>query len=99
MAFHELKTWPAFFEAVMSGSKTFEIRRDDRGFGVCDVLALREWDPAEQRYSGRALTVEVSYVLRNAVNFGLREGFAVLGLNVATVVVNADAALAARRST
>ena len=80
MRFHELKTWPEFFEAVLCGSKTFELRRDDRGYDVRDVLTLCEWDPAEQRYTGREVEVQVSYVLRNAVNFGLREGFVVLGL-------------------
>lgn len=92
MRFHELKTWPEFYEAVACESKTFELRRDDRGFDERDILVLREWDPAEQRYTGRSLEVEVSYVLRNAVNFGLREGFAVLGLNRSSIVVRDEAA-------
>lgn len=42
---HELKTWPRFFEAVKTGRKTFEVRRDDRGFMPEDTLKLREWIP------------------------------------------------------
>ena len=89
--FHELKTWPEFFEAVACGTKTFELRRDDRGFDERDILDLREWDPSEQRYTGRSLEVEVSYVLRNAENFGLRPGFVVLGLNVPSIVLRGAA--------
>lgn len=42
---HELKTWKPFFEAVIKGDKTFEMRKDDRGFEVGDNLRLVEVDP------------------------------------------------------
>lgn len=44
---HELKTWPCYFEHVTSGNKTFEIRKNDRGFQSGDTVVLREWDPAK----------------------------------------------------
>jgi len=72
VATHYLKEWPRFFEAVASGDKTFEVRRDDRGFEVGDMLVLREWVLPSKRksemyvgaYSGRELRVRVTYVLR-----------------------------------
>jgi hypothetical protein len=45
MQLHTLKTWPDQFTAVADGSKTFEVRYDDRGFAVGDLLRLAEWDP------------------------------------------------------
>lgn len=72
---HELKCWPEFFQAVLDGRKTFEIRRDDRGFGAGDVLLLRECS-VEGHYSGRRLTRTVSYV----TSFQQREGYVVLAL-------------------
>jgi len=39
---HVLKTDPEVFEALVSGRKTYELRRDDRGFAVGDRLTLRE---------------------------------------------------------
>ena len=77
---HTLKTWPEFFAAVACGAKTFELRKDDRAFANHDVLDLREWDPSAQRYTGRTLEAEITYVLRDAENFGLRSGFVVLGI-------------------
>lgn len=44
---HHLKTWPEPFQAVIDGRKRHEVRVDDRGFAVGDVLTLKEWDPIE----------------------------------------------------
>lgn len=77
---HELKTLPEFFRAVLSGAKTFEARRDDRGFQVGDTLVLQEYDPSFERFTGRHLVFTISYILRDAEQFGVVPGFAILGL-------------------
>jgi hypothetical protein len=41
---HRLKIRPEFFEAVMCLRKTFEIRKNDRGFSEGDDLLLQEFD-------------------------------------------------------
>jgi hypothetical protein len=79
MTTHELKTWPLYFRAVANGSKPFEVRKDDRGFAVGDVLWLREWDPATQEYTGDECRAEVTYVLRDYAP-AIGEGYAVLGV-------------------
>lgn len=63
---HELKTWPEPFQAVVDGVKTFDVRIDDRGYGVGDVLRLREWHggPAVTGYTGREHSVLVTYIYR-----------------------------------
>jgi hypothetical protein len=60
---HELKTWPQYFEAILSGAKRFEYRINDRDFEVGDSLRLREWDPKIERYTGRELGCCVTYLL------------------------------------
>lgn len=78
-ATHELKTWPAYFDAVRQDSKPFEVRKDDRGFKRRDLLILREWNPETKEYTGRKLYRRVTYVLPGP-GFGIEAGHVVLGL-------------------
>ncbi len=59
---HDLKTWREPFEAVWTGRKRYEIRRNDRNYQVGDLLRLREWDQRAEEYTGRIVTVEVRYM-------------------------------------
>jgi hypothetical protein len=77
---HELKCVPPYFDAVLDGTKTYELCLDDgRGFQVGDVLHLREYVVAEG-YTGRETRRRVTHVLRDAEDFGLAPGCAVLSL-------------------
>lgn len=84
---HTLKTWPEHYQAVSSGRKTFEVRRDDRGFKQGDVLLLQEYDPdrddlpAGKRFTGRELTADVLYVLHGG-RFGIEPGYVVMSIKV-----------------
>lgn len=64
---HELKTWPAYFQEVYIGRKTFEARLNDRNFQMLDILRLREFDPNAQgglgAYTGRECIRMVGYIL------------------------------------
>lgn len=76
---HDLKIWPDYFEAVVDGSKTFEVRLDDRGFVEGDTLRLREWSPDTEEYTGREVLRRVGYIYRGDVG-GLRDGYVVMAL-------------------
>lgn len=74
---HSLKIAPEWFAAVMDGRKPFEIRRNDRGFQVGDVLNLEEYDAREGHgYTGRELLRRVSFLS----TYHQEPGFVVLGL-------------------
>lgn len=76
---HELKIYPKYFEAVLNGSRAFEIRKNDRGFQVDDNIFLREWD--NMKYSGRVIFAEITYVLDDKF-IGLTEDYVALGIKV-----------------
>ncbi|WP_373879805.1 ASCH/PUA domain-containing protein [Levilactobacillus brevis] len=59
---HELKIQPEYFNAVLMETKTFEIRKNDRGYKVGDVLILKEWVPDTKRYTGKELARKVTYI-------------------------------------
>jgi hypothetical protein len=47
---YELRCWPEHFKAISEGRKTFDVRRDDRGFKVGDVVTFHAWDPSSGAY-------------------------------------------------
>ena len=63
MTTHELKSWPDFFAPLLDGSKTFEVRKNDRHFNVGDVVHLREWDDRKGAYTGRSIKKRVTFIL------------------------------------
>lgn len=75
---HELKCWPNYFAAIRSGSKSFEIRRNDREFAVGDTIVLREFSPADASYTGQTETRLITFLLSEE-EFGVVHGFVVIG--------------------
>ena len=63
---HQLKIFTNYFEEVIIGRKTFELRLNDRLFKEGDFLALNEWDKNGGFYTGRSCIVYVDYVLYDA---------------------------------
>jgi hypothetical protein len=47
---HYLKIWPQYYCRVADGSKTFEVRKNDRGFQPGDEVVLKEFDPDKEKY-------------------------------------------------
>ena len=60
----EKKIWPANFEAVLSGKKTYEPRLQDFEINVGDTLVLKEWNPKTGEYTGRVVEKKVTEVLK-----------------------------------
>lgn len=79
---HKLKTIQPYFDDIVSGKKTFEVRKDDRNFKVGDRLDLFEGDASLEYLHGRNhIHRYISYKL-NGGNFGIEEGYCVLGLSI-----------------
>lgn len=76
---HELKVWTELWQDLVAGRKTFEVRKDDRGFAVGDTLILKEWQPMLERYTGKELVVTVTYLLPGGA-FGIEPGYVVMSI-------------------
>ena len=71
------KILPEYFEKVKSGEKNFELRKDEDRIEPGNVILLEEWDG--QRYTGRIEKRIVTYVLRDMPEYGLKEGYVIIG--------------------
>lgn len=79
MQIHELKISPKYFKDVKSRNKNFEIRKDDRDFKVGDFITLKEYENGQ--YTGREIkNILIIYILRDATEYGLMDGYCILGL-------------------
>lgn len=73
---HYLKMLPKYFIDVEKGIKNFEVRFNDRGYAVGDMLHLQEF--ADGEYTGREITKEICYIL-DSEDY-CKKGYVVLGM-------------------
>lgn len=73
---HNLKCETRYFKDVKAGKKLFEIRFDDRGYRVGDILNLQEYE--DGFYTGGEFAVRVIYKISDP-RF-LQDGYCVLGI-------------------
>lgn len=76
---HKLKTWPKYYQAIKLGKKNFEVRKNDRGYYVGDILQLWEFDPSSIEYTGESLERRVVYIMHGPA-FGLKAEYVVMAL-------------------
>lgn len=85
---HELKSDPLCFQAVYSGNKLAEIRKDDRDYEEYDYILLRQtqWSGADMAehgkplvYTGRKALLKIKHVHEG---IGMKEGYVALSFTV-----------------
>lgn len=88
MVTHDLKTAAVYWDAVASGEKTFEVRRDDRGLQKGDRVLLRKHDgnafvtaTGASDHASNALTIKASVAwVMTGGQLGIEPGYVVLAL-------------------
>lgn len=78
METHELKILPKYFELVKKELKMFELRKNDRNYEVWDKVLLKEFENGE--YTGRYMLFIITCVIKDCPEYGLMEGYCILGL-------------------
>ena len=79
---HQIRLGESFFEDACSNIKSFELRKNDRGYKKGDILELMEF--ADGRNTGRFVRKLVTYILEDYT--GLEDGFCIM----ATALVDKD---------
>lgn len=77
---HELKTEAVYWDAVAAGKKTFEVRRNDRGFQPGDIVKLVRMESRMWRDTMREpLVFRIGWLLQGG-QFGVEPGYCVFNL-------------------
>ena len=88
---HDVKLGTTFFDNVKTGRKTFELRKNDRGYKEGDTIVLHEYKDGTT--TGRTITKKIVYMLEDFT--GLEDGYCILGLGEAAETLQEAAAVAA----
>lgn len=88
---HDVKLGTTFFDDVKTGRKTFELRKNDRGYKEGDTIVLHEYKDGTT--TGRTITKKIVYILEDST--GLEDGYCILGLGEAAETLQEAAAVAA----
>lgn len=75
---HYLKVSDMYWEDILSGTKPFELQKNDRNYKVGDTLILKKCTDGHE--TGEALEVEVTFLLQDYT--GLQDGYCILGIRV-----------------
>lgn len=75
---HEIKIAAMYYEDVVSGKKSFELRKNDRGYKQGDKLIMLEFK--DGKHTGRIVNADIVYMLEDYT--GLVEGYCILGIQV-----------------
>lgn len=73
---HDVKLGTTFFDDVKTGRKTFELRKNDRGYKEGDIIVAHEYKDGTT--TGRTIEKKIVYMLEDFT--GLEDGYCILGL-------------------
>lgn len=62
MAIIKKKVWPEFFQKILEGTKTYELRLADFDIQEGDTLVLEEYNSETKEYTGRKIEKKVTFV-------------------------------------
>lgn len=78
MKLHELKIKSKYHCDVKKGNKTFELRKDDRGYEVGDLINFKEIRGTQ--FISSKEVYRITYILRDCLEYGLADGYCILGI-------------------
>ena len=79
MKLHELKIKEEYFNAILRGEKTFELRKNDRDYEVGDLIHFIKTDGLEY-FNHSKDTYRIIYILKNVPEYGLKKDYCILAI-------------------
>lgn len=77
---HILKIECRYLLEILYEGKTFEIRKDDRGYKVGDTIHFVDPDGKEFPGFWRKLLFRITYILRNVPQYGLDKDYCIFAI-------------------
>jgi ASC-1-like (ASCH) protein len=77
---HALKTLIVYYQHVVSGIKTFEVRLMDRPFKVGDKLLLQEFNSENLDYTGSESEYRITYIMTSEMHKAVTPGYCILAI-------------------
>lgn len=59
---HVVRSWAHLYDAIESGLKVHDLRKNDRDYKVGDHMILQRFDNVHGQYSGEEMRVEITYI-------------------------------------
>jgi len=75
---HLLKIEPVFLDQIISGEKTFELRKNDRNYQKGDIIKFT--DLTKNNFLGESYYFNVLSVFSCEEYYGLRNGYVILSI-------------------
>lgn len=81
MKLHTLKIKEEYYWEILKGSKTFELRKNDRDYQVGDLILFTDLSgELLNQYSDIQPIFVITYILENVPQYGLKDGYCILGI-------------------
>lgn len=79
MKLHELKIHKHYYDFIINGYKTFELRKNDRNYEVGDIIHFVK-ENGEDFLNNSNNIFEITYILQNVPQYGLCNDFCILSI-------------------
>ena len=82
MKLHELKIKREYYEAILFGKKTFELRKNDRDYQAGDLIHFVNLDGTiyiEETCEEKNV-YQITYILKDVPEYGLDKNYCILGI-------------------
>ena len=77
---HTLKIQCKYLMEILYEGKSFEIRKDDRGYKVGDIIHFVDPDGKEFTGFWRRISFRINYILRDVPQYGLDKDYCILAI-------------------